>query len=66
MAIGALSMIVPLYHSEIAATKVRGRIITFQQWAITIGIAISFWINYGNCHNCHDNNVFKIIENLFF
>ena len=40
-------MIVPMYHSEIAATKVRGRIITFQQWAITFGIAISFWINYG-------------------
>lgn len=44
---GALSMIVPVYHSEIAVTTVRGRIITLQQWAITIGIAISFWINAG-------------------
>jgi hypothetical protein len=40
-------MIVPMYHSEIAATRVRGRIITFQQWAITLGIAISFWVNVG-------------------
>lgn len=39
-------MIVPVYHSEIAATKLRGRLITFQQLAITIGIALSFWINY--------------------
>ncbi len=40
-------MVLPMYHSEIAATKVRGRIITLQQWAITIGIAISFWVNFG-------------------
>jgi MFS family permease len=51
ISIGALSMIVPVYHSEIAATKVRGRIITLQQWAITFGIAISFWINYGEYHD---------------
>ncbi len=47
ISIGALSMIVPIYHSEIAATKIRGRLITLQQWAITIGIATSYWINYG-------------------
>jgi MFS family permease len=45
ISIGALSMIVPIYHSEIATTKIRGRMITLQQVAITIGIAISFWIN---------------------
>ncbi len=46
IAIGALSMIVPVYHSEIAATKVRGRLITLHQWAITFGIATSFWVNF--------------------
>ena len=40
-------MIVPIYHSEIASTKIRGRTITLQQWAITIGIGISFWVNVG-------------------
>ncbi len=40
-------MIVPVYHSEIAETRVRGRIITLQQLAVTIGIAISYWINFG-------------------
>ena len=55
-------MIVPMYHSEIAATKVRGRIITFQQWAITFGIAISFWINYGTYTTIND----KRKKNNFF
>ena len=38
-------MIIPVYHSEIAETKFRGRIVTLQQLAVTIGIAISFWMN---------------------
>ena len=38
-------MIVPVYHSEIATSDNRGRMITLQQGAITVGIAISFWIN---------------------
>ncbi|KAI9299116.1 general substrate transporter [Neoconidiobolus thromboides FSU 785] len=47
LSIGILSMVVPLYQSEISDPTVRGRLISFQQWAITIGIAVSFWINYG-------------------
>lgn len=43
---GALSMLVPVYQSEIATKEIRGRLVSLQQWAITIGIAISFWINY--------------------
>lgn len=51
ISIGALSTIVPIYHSEISETKIRGRIITLQQWAITIGLTTSFWANYGKYHN---------------
>ncbi|CAF3758695.1 unnamed protein product [Rotaria socialis] len=47
ISVGALSMLVPVYQSEIATKNIRGRLISLQQWAITIGIAISFWINYG-------------------
>lgn len=47
VSVGALSMLVPLYQSEIATKNIRGRLVSLQQWAITIGIAISFWINYG-------------------
>ncbi|CAF2604039.1 unnamed protein product [Rotaria sp. Silwood2] len=45
--VGALSMLVPVYQSEIAPKEIRGRLVSLQQWAITIGIAVSFWINYG-------------------
>lgn len=39
-------MLVPVYQSEIATKQIRGRLVSLQQWAITIGIAVSFWINY--------------------
>jgi hypothetical protein len=40
-------MIIPVYQSEISTKEDRGRIVSFQQLAITCGIAISYWINYG-------------------
>jgi len=46
LAIGLLSMAVPLYQSELSDPSVRGRLVSLQQWAITIGIALSFWVNY--------------------
>ncbi|PSN65211.1 general substrate transporter [Corynespora cassiicola Philippines] len=45
--VGSLSMIVPLYNSECAPPEVRGALVALQQLAITFGIMISFWINYG-------------------
>ncbi len=47
LSIGALSMIIPVYQSEISTKELRGRIVSFQQLAITFGIAVSYWINYG-------------------
>ncbi|CAF1229188.1 unnamed protein product [Adineta steineri] len=47
ISVGALSMIVPVYQSEISTKEIRGRLVSFQQLAITIGIAVSFWTNYG-------------------
>jgi MFS transporter, SP family, sugar:H+ symporter len=43
--IGILSMVVPLFISETAATEVRGRMVTVQQLMITIGIFIATVIN---------------------
>ncbi|CAG8615944.1 2558_t:CDS:10 [Funneliformis mosseae] len=31
---------------SIGPKEIRGRLVTLQQWSITIGIAISFWIDY--------------------
>ncbi|KAK7414581.1 hypothetical protein QQX98_006609 [Neonectria punicea] len=45
--VGSLSMIVPLYNSECAPPEVRGALVALQQLAITFGIMISFWIDYG-------------------
>jgi sugar porter (SP) family MFS transporter len=45
--VGALSTIVPMYNSECAPPEVRGALVALQQLAITFGIMISFWINYG-------------------
>lgn len=44
---GSLSMIVPMYNAEVAPPEVRGSLVALQQLAITFGIMISFWIDYG-------------------
>ncbi|TFK27138.1 sugar transporter [Coprinopsis marcescibilis] len=47
LGIGSLSMAVPLYNAEIAPPEVRGSLVALQQLAITFGIMVSFWIDYG-------------------
>lgn len=50
---GAFSVLVPLYLSEIAPEKIRGQIVSFHQLGVTIGIDISFWIGYGKDERFH-------------
>ncbi|KAI9312673.1 general substrate transporter [Dichotomocladium elegans] len=50
VAVGALSMLVPLYQSEIAPPTIRGSLVALQQLAVTFGILISFWIDFGTQH----------------
>ncbi|KAH8128149.1 hypothetical protein ACSS6W_011054 [Trichoderma asperelloides] len=47
MGVGSLSMIVPIYNSEVAPPEVRGALVALQQLAICFGIMVSFWIDYG-------------------
>ncbi|KAI9885930.1 MAG: MFS sugar transporter [Watsoniomyces obsoletus] len=47
LAIGIASTIVPVYQSEIAPKEIRGRMISLQQWAVTWGILIQYFIQYG-------------------
>ncbi|KAJ4292855.1 hypothetical protein N0V88_005513 [Collariella sp. IMI 366227] len=47
MGVGSLAMIIPIYNSEVAPPEVRGALVATQQLAITFGIMISFWIDYG-------------------
>ncbi|KAI1499004.1 putative hexose transport-related protein [Biscogniauxia marginata] len=47
MGVGSLAAIVPIYNSEVAPPEVRGALVALQQFAITFGIMVSFWIDYG-------------------
>lgn len=47
LGVGSLSMAVPLYNAELAPPEVRGSLVALQQLAITFGIMVSFWIDYG-------------------
>jgi SP family arabinose:H+ symporter-like MFS transporter len=45
--IGLASNVVPLYISEIAPAKSRGRLITYYQFALTLGILVAYLTNAG-------------------
>ncbi|KZT35508.1 general substrate transporter [Sistotremastrum suecicum HHB10207 ss-3] len=46
-AIGILSMVVPLYNTEIAPPKIRGFIVGLAQQMIGIGFIAANWVGYG-------------------
>lgn len=50
VAVGICSAQVPVYITELAPPSKRGRLVGFQQWAITWGILIMFYISYGCSH----------------
>jgi len=45
--IGAASMLSPLYISEVAPARMRGKLVSVYQLAIVIGILIIYFVNYG-------------------
>ncbi|KAK9372734.1 general substrate transporter [Lipomyces chichibuensis] len=45
--VGLTSALVPVYQSEIAPRKIRGRVVSFQSIAITCGMALQYFIEYG-------------------
>jgi len=46
LAVGAASILAPLYISEIAPSKIRGRLATLQQLMIVVGLFAAFISNY--------------------
>ncbi|MDR3651764.1 MAG: sugar porter family MFS transporter [Paludibacter sp.] len=46
LAVGATSVVAPMYISEISPAKSRGRLVSFNQFAITIGIVLAYIFNY--------------------
>ncbi|WPG99853.1 Hypothetical protein R9X50_00267300 [Acrodontium crateriforme] len=57
--VGICSAQVPVYISEIAPPSKRGRLVGAQQWAITWGICIMFYISYG-CSFLDGTSAFRI------
>ncbi len=47
LAVGSASMSVPLYIGEIAPPRLRGGLVSLNQLAITLGILISYLVDYG-------------------
>ncbi|MEO7002814.1 MAG: MFS transporter, partial [Ktedonobacterales bacterium] len=43
--IGAASLIAPMYIAEMAPPAVRGKLVAFNQLAVTVGIAVAFWVD---------------------
>lgn len=58
-AVGICSAQVPVYVSELAPPSKRGRVVGAQQWAITWGILIMFYISYG-CSFLDGPNAFRV------
>ncbi len=59
LAIGASSMVAPVYIAEISPEKHRGRLGALFQLGIVVGIALVYWVNYGivvhgNAVHAHD------------
>jgi SP family arabinose:H+ symporter-like MFS transporter len=53
--IGVASNVVPLYISEIAPARIRGRLVTYYQLAVTLGILVAYLtnaalLNYATAH----------------
>ncbi|KAF4551287.1 High-affinity glucose transporter-like protein 2 [Elsinoe fawcettii] len=58
--VGICSAQVPVYIAEISPPSKRGRLIGAQQWAITWGIMIMFYISYGCAATLEGPNVFRV------
>jgi sugar porter (SP) family MFS transporter len=47
VAVGSASMVVPLYIGEIVPPRFRGGFVSFNQLAVTVGILVSYLVDYG-------------------
>ncbi|KAK9314891.1 general substrate transporter [Lipomyces starkeyi] len=59
LCVGLTSSLVPIYQSEIAPRKIRGRVVSLQQFAITWGIMIQYFVQYG-CSFLNSQAAFRL------
>ena len=46
VAVGVASMLAPLYIAEVSPARIRGRLVSLNQMAITTGILLSYFVNW--------------------
>ena len=59
ISVGIASAIVPLYQSEITEPRIRGRLVSLQQWSITWGILLQYFVQFG-CSYINGTASFRI------
>ncbi len=59
LAVGLASTTVPLYQAEITAPAIRGRVVSLQQWSITWGILLQYFVEFG-CSYINGTASFRI------
>ena len=47
ISVGIASTTIPLYQAEITLPSIRGRLVSVQQWSITWGILVQYFIQFG-------------------
>jgi sugar porter (SP) family MFS transporter len=47
LGVGFLTMMIPLYQSELAHPSIRGRITALQQFMLGVGALVASWVGYG-------------------
>ncbi|KAH6696752.1 putative quinate permease [Leptodontidium sp. MPI-SDFR-AT-0119] len=58
--VGAASMLTPLYVSENAPRSIRGGLTGIYQLNVTIGIMMSFWVNYGSLQHSKGDSIWQV------
>ena len=64
LAVGAVSVLSPMYVAEVAPPKIRGTLITIYQLAITLGILVAYLINFA-LHDLDNNWRWMFATGLF-
>lgn len=59
ISVGLASSVVPIYQSEITAPSIRGRLVSMQQWSITWGIMLQYFVQFG-CSYINGTASFRI------
>ncbi|KAK9469300.1 general substrate transporter [Lipomyces arxii] len=59
LCVGLTSSLVPIYQSEIAPRQIRGRVVSLQQFAVTWGIMIQYFVQYG-CSFLNSQAAFRL------